>query len=205
MSQIGSGSRSMCDQGAPVRRPRGPVPSVRRQCGHLPSVRRLCGRLPSIRRLLGHLPSVRRVALLAALLVAVCGTAGAFEPAVNYMLQCMGCHTPDGSGEPGRVPSMRMTLAALAVVPEGRRFLVQVPGSDQSTLSDAELAELLNWMIRNFSSQPKSPDFARYTAQEVARYRRTPLIDVRGTRKRLLELPAVRKSMGGSLVTRSVR
>ena len=148
----------MCDQGAPVRRPRGPVPSVRRQCGHLPSVRRLCGRLPSIRRRARTLPIGPQGCLLAALLVAVCGTAGAFEPAVNYMLQCMGCHTPaHGSGEPGRVPSMRMTLAALAVVPEGRRFLVQVPGSAQSTLSDAELAELLNWMIRNFELAAEVP------------------------------------------------
>ena len=109
------------------------------------------------------------------------------------MLQCMGCHTPDGRGEPGRVPAIRSTLAPLATVPEGRRFLVQVPGVAQSTLSDAELARLLNWMIRNLSLSPKPDPIAPYTAAEVASYRRTPLVDVRGMRARLLALPEVRR------------
>ncbi len=109
------------------------------------------------------------------------------------MLQCMGCHTPDGQGEPGRVPAIRRTLAPLATVPEGRRFLVQVPGSAQSTLSDAELAELLNWMIRNLRESAEPAAVVPYTAGEVARYRRTPLVDVRGTRARLLSLPEIRR------------
>lgn len=147
-----------------------------------------------------------RLFLSATVLLGVeCGTASALEPQVNYMLQCMGCHTPDGSGEPGRVPSIRTTLAPFASVPEGRRFLVQVPGSAQSTLSDAELAELLNWMIRTFSTHVQPGRFTPYTRREVASYRRTPLVEVRKARERLLSLPAVRKSMNGSLVSQSLR
>lgn len=105
------------------------------------------------------------------------------------MLQCMGCHTPDGRGEPGHVPSIRNTLAALANRAEGRKFLVQVPGSAQSRLSDAELADVLNWMVENLSEVPKPYAFARFTAAEVAGYRRTPLVAVGPVRERLVAEP----------------
>lgn len=111
----------------------------------------------------------------------------AYEPAVNYMLQCMGCHTPDGSGEPGRVPAIRDTVLPFARLPAGRRYLVQVPGAAQSTLSDAELAAVLNWMIVELGhAAPRA--FAPFTAAEVAEYRRTPLTNVRSERERLLAL-----------------
>ncbi len=110
--------------------------------------------------------------------------ARAFEPAVNYMLHCMGCHTPDGGGEPGHVPSVRNTLVPFANSPDGRRFLVQVPGSAQSRLSDAELAEVLNWMIANLSATPGP--FRRFTADEVTEYRRTRLAAVAPARARLV-------------------
>ena len=110
----------------------------------------------------------------------------AYEPQTNYMLQCMGCHTPDGSGEPGRVPNIRETLVPFALSPAGRRFLIQVPGASQSTLNDAELAALLNWMIQNLSIT-KPAHFTCFTQAEVASFRRTPLVDVQGTRRQLLQ------------------
>ena len=109
----------------------------------------------------------------------------AYEPRINYMLQCMGCHTPDGSGEPGRVPSIKETLGPFAAASAGRRFLVQVPGVSQSTLSDAELAELLNWMIQNLGNT-KPARFEAFTAAEVAGYRRTPLVGVQAARAALM-------------------
>jgi mono/diheme cytochrome c family protein len=102
------------------------------------------------------------------------------------MLHCMGCHTPDGRGEPGRVPSVRNTLGPLADTAAGRRFLVQVPGSAQSRLSDGELAEVLNWMIANLSSNPSARAFKRFTAAEVSEYRRTPLVSVSAVRRQLV-------------------
>ncbi|HEV7612466.1 MAG TPA: hypothetical protein VGO37_11355 [Steroidobacteraceae bacterium] len=116
----------------------------------------------------------------------LCETAVAFEPSVNYMLQCMGCHTSDGSGADGRVPSVRSTLLPFSASTAGRQFLVQVPGASQSALSNAELADLLNWMIENLSNEPRSAVFKRFTAPEVASYRPKPLVDVRATRARLL-------------------
>jgi hypothetical protein len=104
----------------------------------------------------------------------------------NYMLNCMGCHLPDGSGAAGKVPSVRESLVRLSMSSAGRRYLVQVPGSSQSPLSNLELAQVLSWMVRNLSTRTVPPNFTDFTAAEVARYRRSPLINVRETRASLL-------------------
>jgi mono/diheme cytochrome c family protein len=104
----------------------------------------------------------------------------------NYMLNCMGCHLADGSGAAGKVPSVRDSLLILSGSPAGRRYLVQVPGAALSPLSDLELAQVLSWMVRNLSAQTVPPDFTDFTAAEVAGYRRSPLVNVRETRARLL-------------------
>ena len=124
--------------------------------------------------------------LLAALAsgLSLFSSAQAYEPAMNYTLQCMGCHTPDGAGVPGHVPSIRTTLLPFARVAAGRQFLVQVPGAAQSTLSNAELAKLLNWMIENLSNE--RGEYQRFTEKEVAGYRTHALVEVRATRERLL-------------------
>jgi hypothetical protein len=69
---------------------------------------------------------------------------------------------------------------------EGRRYLVQVPGSAQSTLDNAELAELLNWMIRSLSVVKVPGNLAPFTEAEVREYRVQTLSQVRETRERLL-------------------
>ena len=114
--------------------------------------------------------------------------ARAYGPLVNYQLQCMGCHHADGSGEPGRVPSVRHTLVPFAMRADGRDFLVRVPGVAQSPLSDEETAALLNWMARNLSDVPLPADYVDFTAAEVGRWRHQPLATVAATRARLLKV-----------------
>ena len=111
-------------------------------------------------------------------------------PAVeaNYMLNCMGCHQVDGSGAPGKVPSLRESLARLSGSSAGRRYLVQVPGASRSPLTDQELAQVLTWMVRNLSAQSVPRGFTDFTAAEVAGYRRTPLVGVVAVRTRLLAM-----------------
>jgi mono/diheme cytochrome c family protein len=103
------------------------------------------------------------------------------------MLNCMGCHLADGSGASGKVPSMRESLVILSRSSAGRRYLAQVPGAAQSVLSDLELAQVLSWMVRNLSSTTVPRAFSDFTAAEVGAYRRSPLIEVRATRARLLQ------------------
>ena len=120
---------------------------------------------------------MRRAALGSALVALVAAPAGAETPAVNYMLQCQGCHLPDGRGKPGAVPDLK-DLGRFLSVPGGREYLVRVPGSAQSPLSDADLAALLNWMVRRFGPAQVAANFDPYTAGEVAGMRRPPLADV---------------------------
>jgi hypothetical protein len=115
-------------------------------------------------------------------------------PAVqaNYMLNCMGCHLADGSGAAGKVPSVRDSMLILSRSTAGRRYLVQVPGASLSPLSDLELAQVLNWMVRNLSERTVPAGFTDFSAAEVAGYRRSPLVDVRETRERLIAADAGR-------------
>ena len=100
----------------------------------------------------------------------------------NYMLNCQGCHLADGSGLPGIVPSMRGIVGSFLTVTGGREFLVQVPGSANAPISDAELAELLNWILTTMSAENLSPDFQYYTGEEVAQLRQHTLMDVESVR-----------------------
>ena len=120
-------------------------------------------------------------------LLAAGRTAGAFEPRINYQLQCMGCHHGDGKGEPGRVPSVRETLVPFSSMSDGRDFVMRVPGVAQSPLGDAELAALLNWMVHNLSDVPVPEAFVEYSAAEVGRVRHQPLVGVAAARARLLQ------------------
>ena len=108
------------------------------------------------------------------------------SPEVSYMLQCQGCHLADGSGKPGAVPALAGSVGRFLTVAGGREYLVRVPGSSQSPLSDAELAELLNWMVRRFGPPEVAADFKPYSAGEVARVRRPPLTDVESVRRELV-------------------
>jgi hypothetical protein len=107
------------------------------------------------------------------------------DPRIDYMLQCQGCHLGDGTGLPGSVPSLSGEIGLYLKVPDGRSYLVRVPGSAQSTLDDGALASVLNWMIREFGPADVARDFRPYEAQEVARWRSEPLIDVAGERRKL--------------------
>ena len=104
----------------------------------------------------------------------------------NYMLNCQGCHKADGTGLPGSVPSMRNFVGSFLTVPGGRDFLVQVPGSANSPLSDAALAELLNWILTTMSAQQLDEDFLFYTEEEVSQSRAQVLVDVADIRAGLV-------------------
>jgi hypothetical protein len=112
--------------------------------------------------------------------------AAAADPHTEYMLDCMGCHQPDGAGVPDKVPDMRSSLVPLARTAVGRRYLIEVPGVAQAPLSDLELARLLNWMVRRLSAQTVPRSVKAFTPGEVAAYRKTPLVEVVQIRRWLL-------------------
>jgi len=109
---------------------------------------------------------------------------------INYMLNCQGCHLPDGGGV-GDIPQMKNFVGNFLKVPGGRAFLVQVPGSANAALDDAALAELLNWMLLEISAAQLPEDFEPYTAAEVGQYRAVPLSDVNAVRLPLIQKMAL--------------
>ena len=114
------------------------------------------------------------------------------DPRTDYMLNCRGCHGPDGRGIPEGAPSFRDYVAKFLAVPGGREYLVRVPGTAQSELSDARTAALLNWMVREFSPTQVPGDFTPYTEDEIAGLRHAPLTEVTAVRRALTAAIAAR-------------
>lgn len=104
----------------------------------------------------------------------------------HWIMNCQGCHKPDASGSADGAPSMSGQMGRFLSVPGGRQYLSRVPGVAFAPLSDADLADLLNWCLRTFDPQNVPADFLPYTAEEVGPLRGKPLVsDARDTRKQL--------------------
>jgi mono/diheme cytochrome c family protein len=124
--------------------------------------------------------------LIVALSIASAALAGG-SPAELYTLNCWGCHKPRAEGIPGTVPRLADSMANFLRVPGGREYLVEVPGVAASALSNAEIAEVLNWLLVTFNKAEMPPGFKPYTAAEIARYRPHQLIRITETRDDLVK------------------
>jgi len=110
------------------------------------------------------------------------------NPRTLYVLHCAGCHAMDASGVPDKgVPSMRGALGHFMRLPEGRAFLVQVPGVNNAGLSDEQIALLTNWTVRSFSADTAPEGWLPYTAAEVAAARAQRPADVIQRRAELVQ------------------
>jgi hypothetical protein len=117
-----------------------------------------------------------------------CGTVIADDrrAEVNYMLHCQGCHLPEAEGFDGKVPPMKNFVGYFLHSPEGRDFVIRVPGVSRSALNDAELAELMNWLLVTYSAEQLPHKFLPYTADEVAKLRVDPEPNPESTRNIIL-------------------
>jgi cytochrome c553 len=93
----------------------------------------------------------------------------------NWALNCQGCHRPDGTGTDATAPSLAGTVAKFLTVPGGREYLGRVPGVATSPLSNADLAEVVNWMLWRFDKAHLPANFQPFTADEMGRLRGSPL------------------------------
>lgn len=84
---------------------------------------------------------------------------------------------PDGSGLAPVVPTLHDVPGRLLAKPEGRSYIVRVPGVAQAPISDRKLADVLNWMLTEFSSATLPDNFKPLTVDEVARARGELLAD----------------------------
>lgn len=119
---------------------------------------------------------------------------------VNYMLHCQGCHLPQGEGFTGRVPPMKNFVGYFLHSQEGREFVIRVPGVAHSALNDQELAELVNWLLREFSAAQLPPVFTPFSPDEVAALRQDAETAPETTRLFILEniagqLPSLKRAL----------
>jgi hypothetical protein len=93
----------------------------------------------------------------------------------HWTLNCQGCHRQDGTGTDGTAPSLAGTVARFLSVPGGREYLGRVPGVATSPLSNADLAEVVNWMLWRFDKEHLPANFQPFTAAEMGQLRSAPL------------------------------
>ncbi len=98
-----------------------------------------------------------------------------YSAAMNYRLHCEGCHKDDGSGQPGFIPALRGQVARFLASEQGRTYIARVPGTAQSLLSDAERADVLNWIVERFDREHVPASFVPFSASEVAPWRHDAL------------------------------
>jgi mono/diheme cytochrome c family protein len=130
----------------------------------------------------------RRIGLLAALAM-LCGAnqvRAAIDLPTLYTLHCSGCHGADGHGVPtAGIPDLH-DIGLYVVLPQGRAYLVQVPGISQSRLDDATAAAMLNWVLARYSAAALPPGFTPYTAAEVSRLRTDKASDAEARRAAIM-------------------
>lgn len=108
------------------------------------------------------------------------------EVAEDFSRNCQGCHRADGMGACRTVPRIRDFVGLFTRIPEGRDYLLRVPGVVWAMLDDARLARVLNWMLTNYSPEQLAPGFTPFTSEEVRQARGRPIANVREVRSALI-------------------
>ena len=120
---------------------------------------------------------IKGFTFLALLFALVTHSVFAASPRINYLLYCSGCHRPLGEGKPPNVPTLHNELGLMMSVQEMRGYLARVPGSAHAPITDAELTDVLNWMLEQFNADTLPEDFKKLTVEEVTKAREESLAD----------------------------
>ena len=120
---------------------------------------------------------IKGFTFLALLFALVTHSVFAASPRINYLLYCSGCHRPLGEGNPPNDPTLHNELGLMMSVQEMRGYLARVPGSAHAPITDAELTDVLNWMLEQFNADTLPEDFKKLTVEEVTKAREESLAD----------------------------
>lgn len=104
-----------------------------------------------------------------------------------YLLYCGGCHGINGHSSDAAVPSLKGQVDAFLCLPAGREYIIRLPNVAFAPLSDAQLAELMNFVVSLGQTREGKGDLP-YTAVEVGALRRKPLLGqpIGGYRRQLV-------------------
>lgn len=105
--------------------------------------------------------------------------------AVNYQLRCAGCHGQDGMGVPsGGIPPFPGFIDGFFQTAKSRLYLMHVPGINTASLSDAEIAQVMNYVGQRWGQEgAKRPSFS---TAETHQLRQQPVADVVALRREVI-------------------
>jgi cytochrome c553 len=118
--------------------------------------------------------------------------------AQTYATNCQGCHGELGSSAP-EIPTLAGRVGYFTRLPDGRRYLVQVPNVALNPSSNEDIAAVLNWILLTYSRAQLAPDFQPYTAGEISELRKAR-IDVVAERRRIVTELASSKQIASAEV-----
>ena len=129
-------------------------------------------------------PRPLRLAVSVCLALAASQSVADEQIRLDYLLHCSGCHLPTGEGANG-VRGLK-ELGPIVARPGGRAYLVQVPDASQTPITDANLAQITNWVLQEFNAETLPTNFVPLTEQEVSEARVVTLMDPRRRRAQIL-------------------
>jgi mono/diheme cytochrome c family protein len=130
------------------------------------------------------------VAILTILTMTGIARAGGAE---IFASRCAICHQPHGQGIPGMYPPLADSIGAYVKVPQGRAYFVHVVSFGMTgpiavhgqsynglmqpwpSLSDDEIAQVLNFVMATFNAKLLPKHFPPFTADEVKKDRASNL------------------------------
>lgn len=105
---------------------------------------------------------------------------GNYNATTNYMLRCAGCHGVSGMGTTNAgVPPFPDSVGHIAALDEGRTYMLHVPGVISSSLSNEQIAGVLNYIVDRWSDEPVE----HFTTEEVERRRAADVPDIVAARR----------------------
>lgn len=108
------------------------------------------------------------------------------QPRTNFILRCVGCHGLDGAGsEKGGIPDFRNYVGAFSRDEAGRTYVMHVPGVTNAGLSNAEIADVMNYVMKTFGGPSLPDDYRPFDTAEVERLRAVPVKNVVALRREL--------------------
>ena len=129
------------------------------------------------------LSMARNLGLACALVIAVESKAAADDsrsfppPQRDYVLACAGCHGLNGLSNSRLIPRLKDRIGYFLNFPEGRAYLARLPNVAFSTMSDQQLAAVLNYAVLEIGGDSTPAGIKPYEAAEVRKWRKQPLTE----------------------------
>ncbi|GBQ31610.1 cytochrome c class I [Gluconacetobacter sacchari DSM 12717] len=86
----------------------------------------------------------------------------------TYLEKCGGCHGIEGRSGQTYIPTLRDRVGTLSCTPEGRTYLLTVPGVSMSLIrDDALMARVMNFVLFDLGGESTPTGTRPFTAAEI--------------------------------------